>query len=104
MRTGLGVRTHRNLLASLRNGPFSTTPTNSSESTTSSVCAPSISMISRPRGQASRRDYTEHGISWNHWIGSTAVLRPDIRYEHAYDYPAYSTGTKTSQLMFAGDV
>jgi hypothetical protein len=48
--------------------------------------------------------YTEHGISWNHWIGTTAVLRPEIRYERAYDYPAYSTGTKKNQLMFAGDV
>jgi len=48
--------------------------------------------------------YTEHGISWNHWIGTTAVFRPEIRYEHAYDYPAYSTGTKKTQLMFAGDV
>jgi hypothetical protein len=48
--------------------------------------------------------YTEHDISWNHWIGSTLVFRPELRYEHAYDAPAYNNGTKKSQLMFAADV
>jgi hypothetical protein len=43
-------------------------------------------------------------ISWNHWIGSTIVFRPELRYDHAYDAPAYNNGTKKSQLMFAGDV
>jgi hypothetical protein len=48
--------------------------------------------------------YTEHTISWNHWVGSTIVFRPELRYEHAYDAPAYNNGTKKSQLMFAGDM
>jgi len=48
--------------------------------------------------------YSEHMISWNHWIGSTIVFRPELRYEHSYDTPAYNNGTKKSQLMFAGDV
>jgi hypothetical protein len=48
--------------------------------------------------------YTEHDIAWNHWIGSTVVFRPELRYEHAYDAPAYNNGTKKSQLMFAADV
>jgi hypothetical protein len=48
--------------------------------------------------------YTEHDISWNHWIGSTVVFRPELRYEHAYDAPAYDNGTKRSQLMFAADM
>jgi hypothetical protein len=48
--------------------------------------------------------YTEHMISWNHWIGSTIVFRPELRYEHAYDAPAYNDGTKKSQLMFAADM
>ncbi len=47
--------------------------------------------------------YTEHDISWNHWIGSTVVFRPELRYEHAYDSPAYNDGNKKSQLMFAAD-
>jgi Putative beta-barrel porin-2, OmpL-like. bbp2/Carboxypeptidase regulatory-like domain len=48
--------------------------------------------------------YTETGIAWNHWIGSTIVLRPEVRYEHAFDATAYDTGTKKSQWMFAADV
>jgi hypothetical protein len=48
--------------------------------------------------------YVEDGISWNHWIGSTVVFRPEIRYEHSFDMPAYSTGTKKTQVMFAGDI
>jgi hypothetical protein len=48
--------------------------------------------------------YTEHLISWNHWVGSTVVFRPELRYERAYDSPAYDNGTKKSQLMFAADM
>lgn len=48
--------------------------------------------------------YTEHLLSWNHWIGSTVLFRPELRYEHAYDAPAYDSGNKKSQLMFAGDI
>ncbi len=48
--------------------------------------------------------YYEGGISWNHWIGSTIVFRPEIRFEHAFDMRAYDTGTRQSQVMFAGDV
>ena len=48
--------------------------------------------------------YTEHMISWNHWIGSTVVFRPELRYDVAYDAPAYDSGTKKKQLMFAADV
>jgi hypothetical protein len=51
-----------------------------------------------------KTSYTEHDIAWNHWIGSTVVFRPELRYEHAYDEPAYNNGTKKSQLMFAADV
>jgi len=48
--------------------------------------------------------YTEHMISWNHWIGSTLVFRPELRFEHAYDAPAYDSGTKKSQLILAADL
>jgi hypothetical protein len=48
--------------------------------------------------------YVEDGISWNHWVGSTLVFRPEIRFEHAFDMAAYSTGTKKTQVMFAGDI
>jgi hypothetical protein len=58
------------------------------------------------RGQRTgfKNQYSEHLISWNHWIGSTIVFRPELRWEHAYDGPAYNNGTKQSQFMFAADM
>lgn len=43
-------------------------------------------------------------ISWNRWIGSTIVFRPELRYDRAYDAPAYDNGAEKSQLMFAADM
>ncbi len=48
--------------------------------------------------------YTEHALSWNHWLGSTLVFRPELRFEHAYNSPAYDSGLRHSQLMLAADV
>lgn len=48
--------------------------------------------------------YVEAGISWNHWIGSTIVFRPELRWEHAFDNPAFDGGQRMSQFMFAGDI
>jgi hypothetical protein len=48
--------------------------------------------------------YTEHAISYNHWIGSTLLFRPELRYEHAYDIVSFDGGTKKNQFMFAADV
>jgi len=48
--------------------------------------------------------YTEHMVSWNHWIGSSIVFRPEIRFEHSYINPAYDNGTKKNQLIVAGDM
>jgi hypothetical protein len=48
--------------------------------------------------------YTEQTVSWNHWIGTTVLLRPEIRFEHAFDAPAYDSGNRHSQLMFSGDI
>jgi hypothetical protein len=48
--------------------------------------------------------YTEHMVSFNHWIGSTIVFRPEVRYEYSYDTPAFDNGQKKAQLMFAGDM
>jgi hypothetical protein len=47
--------------------------------------------------------YTEHLLGLGHWIGSTILLRPELRFERAYDMPAYQNGTKKNQLVFAGD-
>lgn len=48
--------------------------------------------------------YVEDGISWNHWIGSTIVFRPELRWEHNFDNLAYDGSTRHSQFMFAGDI
>ena len=48
--------------------------------------------------------YSEHLISYGHWIGSTILFRPEIRLEHSYDLPAYDLGTKKTQFVVAGDI
>jgi hypothetical protein len=58
------------------------------------------------RGQrtGTKTKYSSHLVSWGHWFGSTILLRPELRYDHSYDLPAYNGGTKKDQLVFAGDV
>jgi len=49
-------------------------------------------------------------LAWDHWIGKTITLRPELRYEHAglpvYNNPSMSmtpgVGSK-SQVMLAMD-
>jgi hypothetical protein len=48
--------------------------------------------------------YSEHLLGWGHWIGTTVLMRPELRFERSYDVPAYDYGTKKNQLMLAGDV
>ena len=48
--------------------------------------------------------YSEHLVGWGHWIGTTILLRPELRFEHAYDTKVYDNGTRYSQLSLAGDV
>jgi len=48
--------------------------------------------------------YSEHTIMWGHWIGTTVLFRPELRFEHSYDVPAYDNGLKNSQFTFAVDV
>jgi hypothetical protein len=48
--------------------------------------------------------FTEHLLGWGHWVGTTVLFRPELRWEHSYDAPAYDNGTRHSQLTFASDV
>jgi hypothetical protein len=48
--------------------------------------------------------YSEHLLGWGHWVGTSVLFRPELRWEHSYDAPAYNNGTKHSQLTFASDV
>jgi len=48
--------------------------------------------------------YYEGFLGYGHGIGTTMLFRPELRYEHSFDMPAYSSGTKKSQFVFASDV
>jgi hypothetical protein len=48
--------------------------------------------------------FSEHELMWGHWLGSTVLFRPGLRWEHSYDRPAYDNGTKHSQLSFTADM
>jgi hypothetical protein len=53
-------------------------------------------------GYATR--YSENAITWSHWIGSTIQLRPELRFERAWDRPAYNNGQHHNQLTAASDL
>jgi hypothetical protein len=53
-------------------------------------------------GYATR--YSEETFSYNHWFGSTVQLRPEIRFDHAWDRRSYDNGTRTNQLTVATDL
>lgn len=48
--------------------------------------------------------YTENTFLWSHWIGSTVQIRPELRFDHAWDRDAYDNGTKQSQFTLASDL
>jgi len=47
---------------------------------------------------------SEGTVSYNHWIGSTVQLRPEVRFDHAWDRKAYDDGTRRNQLTAATDL
>jgi hypothetical protein len=57
------------------------------------------------RGQRTgfKTQYYSVMISWNHWIGSTIEIRPEIRYDRSFERPAYDNGSKKDQLVTAMD-
>jgi len=48
--------------------------------------------------------YSENTIMWCHWIGSTVQLRPELRFERAWDMKAYDNGRRQNQLTVASDL
>jgi len=53
-------------------------------------------------GYATR--YSENSIAWCHWIGSTVQIRPELRFERAWDRKAYDYGRRQNQLTVASDL
>jgi hypothetical protein len=58
------------------------------------------------RGQRTgfKTRYTEHSIGWGHWVGTTVLFRPELRFDRSYDTAAYDNGTRKNQFMLAGDI
>ena len=48
--------------------------------------------------------YTENTLMLSHWIGSTVQMRPEIRFDHAWDRKSYDQGRRQSQLTVACDL
>jgi hypothetical protein len=48
--------------------------------------------------------YSEHSIAWGHWISDLITIRPELRFDRAYDMPAFNFGTKQNQFTFAVDL
>jgi hypothetical protein len=48
--------------------------------------------------------YSEITLSYNHWLGSTVQLRPEIRFDHGWDRRSYDEGTRTNQFTVASDL
>jgi hypothetical protein len=47
--------------------------------------------------------YSEATLMWGHWVGSTVLLRPELRFDHSFDTSAYDNGTRRSQFQLAMD-
>jgi Putative beta-barrel porin-2, OmpL-like. bbp2 len=48
--------------------------------------------------------YTSHTIGVAYWFTKWLGIRPELRYERAYDTPAYSLGYHKNQFMLAADL
>ena len=48
--------------------------------------------------------YTENTLMLSHWIGSTVQIRPEVRFDHAWDRNAYDRATRQSQFTVASDL
>jgi hypothetical protein len=48
--------------------------------------------------------YTETTLMLSHWLGSTVQIRPEIRFDHAWDRRSYDQGTRTNQFTAATDL
>jgi len=48
--------------------------------------------------------YSEHAIGLTYWPDKIITIRPELRFDHAYDTNAYDNGTKRSQFAFITDV
>lgn len=61
-----------------------------------------------PQGQRTgfKTWYTSHTIGWVHYFNDLLFVRPELRYDRAYDRDVtpYDNGTKRTELKFAADM
>jgi hypothetical protein len=57
---------------------------------------------SQRTGYAAR--HSEGAWSWNHWCGDAVQLRPELRFDRAWDIPAFDNGRPHNQFTAARDV
>lgn len=50
-----------------------------------------------------KTQYFETLLSYVHWIGSSIIMRPELRFERSFERPAYNNGSSMNQLVFACD-
>ncbi|QHN05560.1 outer membrane beta-barrel protein [Granulicella sp. WH15] len=48
--------------------------------------------------------YSENTLALSHWFGSTIQLRPEVRFDRAWNRKAYDNGTKHNQFTAASDL
>jgi len=48
--------------------------------------------------------YSEHALGLTWWPDKLITIRPEIRYDHSYDVPAYNNGRDKDQFAFITDV
>ena len=48
--------------------------------------------------------YSSHTVGLTHWVSQDLEIRPELRYERAYDFPAYNNGKKNYQATALVDV
>jgi len=51
-----------------------------------------------------KTQYAEETLMWGHWVGSTVLFRPELRFDHSFQLRSYDRGTRRSQFQLAMDV
>jgi hypothetical protein len=48
--------------------------------------------------------YSENTLGWARWLSNSIAVRPEVRFDHAYDATPYSNGKARSQFTAAADL
>ncbi len=47
---------------------------------------------------------TSNTIGWGHYFSPSILIRPELRYDHAWNAPAFDKGTKKNQFTALIDI